>query len=199
LKAKGNKMITIAPATRADVTASLEIYQPHITGSWTSFERDVPDEKEFWDRIRQVTLTHPWLVARSGDEVLGYAYANPHRTRWAYQWTCEVSVYVSAQTYRTGIGSQLYNVLFEILKGQNVHTALAGIALPNEQSVAFHRRMGFEEVGTYRNTGYKMDGWRDVLWLQKALLDYSMDPPEFIPYNLLDVTKQGRQFSNKKG
>ena len=145
---------TIRLALADDATAIVEIYSPFVTDGWTSFEIIAPDSNEFERRIRQVMQTHPWLVADVSGEIIGYAYANPHRSRWAYQWTSEVSVYVRSDSHRTGTGRLLYQALFSILKSQNVYSALAGIALPNDVSVAFHHGLGFRVVGSYTNIGY---------------------------------------------
>jgi phosphinothricin acetyltransferase len=81
-----------------------------------------------------------------------------------------VSVYVSAQAHRRGIGRELYQTLFELLARQGFHTLCAGITLPNDASVSLHEALGFRRIGVYRRIGFKQGFWRDVGWWQLELL-----------------------------
>jgi phosphinothricin acetyltransferase len=94
-----------------------------------------------------------------------------HRERAAYRWSAEVSAYVHADAQRQGIGRLLYEALLEELARKGFCNALAGIALPNDASVAFHRSLGFEPVGVFKAVGRKFDAWHDVSWLQRRLRD----------------------------
>jgi len=101
--------------------------------------------------------------------VKGYAYACRHRERAAYRYSVDVSVYVAQDARNAGIASALYETLFAQLAQRGFHRAFAGIALPNQASIALHRRFGFEPVGIYKEVGRKFDRWLDVSWWQKAL------------------------------
>jgi L-amino acid N-acyltransferase YncA len=162
-------MIAIRSATVADAARCAEIYAPFVTDSWVSFELDAPDSEEMGRRIARALQSHDWLVAEADGRVLGYAYGSTHRTRAAYQTSCDVAVYVDPGHKRLGIGRSLYEALLPRLKAGKLHAAFAGIALPNEASIALHRAIGFEPVGTYREVGWKMGGWRDVAWFQRLL------------------------------
>ena len=162
-------MIGIRSATVADAARCAEIYAPFVTDSWVSFELAAPDSEEMGNRIARALQSHDWLVAEADGRVLGYAYGSEHRTRAAYQTSCDVAVYVDPGHKRLGIGRSLYEALLPRLKARKLHAAFAGIALPNEASIALHRAMGFEPVGTYREVGWKMGGWRDVAWFQRLL------------------------------
>lgn len=120
-------------------------------------------------RIVATTAAYPWLVACDGDRVLGYAYAGRHRERAGYRYSVDVSVYVAEEARGRNIGTMLYTRLFDILGALRFHCALAGIALPNDASVALHRRFGFRDVGVYHEVGYKFGRWLDVLWSQRSL------------------------------
>ena len=100
--------LTIRDARAEDAAACAAIYAPHVTGSWTSFELEAPDAQEMARRIADYGSTHAWLVAVREDEVVGYAYGSPHRTRAAYASSCDVAIYVSAAAPRAGIGRALY-------------------------------------------------------------------------------------------
>jgi L-amino acid N-acyltransferase YncA len=160
-----------------DAAACVAIYESAIVGSATSFEEAVPSVNEFAERIRHTTLAYPWLVLEDGGRVVGYAYASQHRSRAAYRWAADVSVYVAASHHRRGAGRVLYTELFERLRAQNVRVLCAGVTLPNEGSVGLHRAMGFETVGVYKRIGYKMGAWHDVMWLELELSPATDEPP----------------------
>src|SRR3954451_14289121 len=156
-------------ATLADAAACAAIYAPYVTETAISFETEPPDEAEMARRIAAALESHAWLVLEEGGRVLAYAYGAPFRSRRAYQWSCEVSVYVERGRERTGAGRKLYAALLERLTERGYHTAVAGMTLPNEASVGLHRAMGFEDVGTYREIGYKLGAWHDVRWMQRKI------------------------------
>jgi phosphinothricin acetyltransferase len=156
-------------ATPEDAPVLLEIYRPAIEGSVISFETVTPSTEEFAQRIESCNRTHAWLVAENAGELAGYAYGTPHRTRDAYRFSTEVSVYVDAAHRGRGIGRQLYEALFERLAGRGVFPAYAAITLPNIASVALHERVGFRHVGTLPRVGFKLGAWRDVGWWYRPL------------------------------
>lgn len=117
----------------------------------------------------------------AGERVVGYAYASQHRSRLAYRWSVDVSVYVVEGVRRGGVATGLYTALFDVLRAQGFVNAYAGTALPNPASVGFHDAMGFESVGTYEEVGYKHGAWRDVQWWVKRLAARDADPAEPVP------------------
>ena len=156
-------------ATPADAAAIHAIYAPIVRDTIISFELDPPDVVELQALIADVLTRNQWLCAVRGDTVLGYAYACAHRSRAAYQWAVDVSVYVHADARRLGVGRRLSAVLLRALRELGYWQAFAGIALPNPASVALHERVGFRPLGVYRAVGYKLGAWRDVGWWQCAL------------------------------
>jgi L-amino acid N-acyltransferase YncA len=161
-----------------DAGACATIYAPYVAGAATSFEESPPDADDFAERIERVSQTHPWLVAERGGVVVGFAYAAPHRARPAYRWTAETSVYVAEGHQGEGVGRELYATLIDLLRRQGLHSALAGITLPNAASTGLHGSLGFEQVGVYRRVGFKAGAWRDVGWWQLALTDGGAAPAE---------------------
>ena len=109
-------MTTIRLATPADASDCLEIYSPYVRGTSISFELTPPTAEEFKERIYSTLDTLPWLVCEAGDDILGYTYAGHYRTREAYQWVVESSVYVDGGQHRRGIARGLYTSLFELLR-----------------------------------------------------------------------------------
>jgi L-amino acid N-acyltransferase YncA len=171
----------IRPANSAgDAEAIAAIYAPFVNDSIISFEDVAPTTAEVAARIVRLTTTHAWLVAEDQGEILGYAYGCPHRERAAYRWATEVSVYVDPRHQRRGAGRSLYAALFAQLAAQGYRTALAGIALPNDASIALHEACGFKPVGVYRRIGFKLGSWWDVGWWQLELAHSDGDgpPPE---------------------
>lgn len=164
-------------ATPADGARLAAIYAPAVTVRATSFELVPPDATEMARRVSTLMLRTPWLVIEDERRVVGYAYASPHRDRPAYQWSVEVSAYVDENAHRKGQGRALYTALFDILVQQGFANAYAGITLPNPSSVGFHRAMGFEEIGTFREVGFKFGTWHDVAWLQRPLAPRRPDMP----------------------
>lgn len=181
-------MIRLARAD--DAAACAALYRPSVDGSWISFEEDAPDAAAMRDRIATIGATYPWLVYVDGDELLGYLYACKHRERAAYRWSVDVSIQVRDGMRRRGIGRALYAVLFRILERQRFHRAYAGIALPNDASIALHRALGFTYVGVYTEVGFKAGSWHDVAWWQRAIASDSTAtdaPPEPIPLSQVNA------------
>jgi L-amino acid N-acyltransferase YncA len=160
-----------------DAAACAAIYAPHVEGSPVSFEERAPDAAELAARIRRVSASHPWLVAELDGELVGYAYACPHRERPAYRWAADVSVYVAAGHTGRGVGRRLYTELFERLRRQRFRLACAGITLPNAASVALHESLGFAPIGVSSGIGWKQGAWRDVGWWQLELAPAGDGPP----------------------
>ena len=183
-RATHNHGIRIARPT--DAKAVLEIYSPYITDSAVSFEISVPSQSEFESRMTETLARFPWLVLEDEGQVVGYAYASSHRSRCAYNWSVEASVYVSPDHRKKKIASRLYTALFEILKKQGVLNVYSGITLPNEASVSFHESMGFSSVGVYHKVGFKLEKWHDVGWWQLRLLECDT-PSNVIPFYSIQV------------
>jgi L-amino acid N-acyltransferase YncA len=162
----------------ADAEACAEIYAPYVTAGVASFEDEAPGAAEMERRIATTSQRYPWLVAERDGAIAGYAYGTVHRTRRAYRWVVEVTVYVDARRHRTGVGRGLYQALLPLLARQRLQVAVAGITLPNDASVALHESLGFQPVGIYRDFGYKFGAWHDVGWWQARLAPASAEPQE---------------------
>ncbi|MEM7256132.1 MAG: N-acetyltransferase family protein, partial [Pseudomonadota bacterium] len=161
--------IDIRSAYTADAAQLLEIYRPFVESTVISFELSVPIVSEFEQRITTVTQGWAWLVAEVHGKVAGYAYGSAHRPRQAYQYSVEVSAYVSPDYQRRGIAAHLYTELFVRLAALGYVNAYAGIALPNDASIGFHRHQGFASIGVFPRVGFKFDRWHDVAWMHRPL------------------------------
>jgi L-amino acid N-acyltransferase YncA len=122
---------TIRLATAHDAPGVQAIYAPVVRETAISFEWEPPTVDDMGKRIGEVVERMPWLVCEHRGEVLGYAYASPHRVRAAYQWSMDVSVYIHAQARLSGVGRGLYRSLFALLILQGFYHADAGITPPN--------------------------------------------------------------------
>jgi L-amino acid N-acyltransferase YncA len=161
--------VTIRKATQADAGACLAIYRPFVESTAVSFEEVVPTVEEFAARIEKSLSGWAWLVAEKDGRCIGYAYGHSHRERAAYRWSVEVTIYVDCSHRRQGVGRQLYQRLFTELASLGYCNAYAGVTQPNESSMALHRSVGFEYIGTFRSVGRKFDRWHDVAWFQRRL------------------------------
>jgi phosphinothricin acetyltransferase len=166
-------------ATAGDAAAIASIYAPYVRASVVSFETEAPDETEICSRIEGLGDHYPWLVACDGEgAVLGYAYACPFRTRPAYRFSVETTVYVADGAHRRGIGSLLYRALLPVLEAQGFTQAIGAITIPNEASVRLHESLGFVRVGTYEKVGFKLGEWRSVGLWQRPLAKMASRPEE---------------------
>ena len=159
----------VRDATIEDAVACAAIYAPYVTDTAITFELEPPGSSELAARIRKALTGHAWLVLEDGPDVAGYAYGTSFKERAAYQWACEVSIYLELGRRRTGAGRTLYEALLPRLADRGYRMAVAGMTLPNDASVGLHTAMGFELMGTYRRIGWKLGGWHDVMWMQRPL------------------------------
>lgn len=159
----------IRPATPADAPAICGIYNHYVATTVISFEETPVAIAEMAKRIAEISQTHPWHVAQEEGAVTGYAYAGPWRTRAAYRFAVETTVYLARDRHGLGIGAKLYDVLLRDLASRGFHCAMGGIALPNPASVALHEKMGFVKVAHFREVGCKFGQRIDVGYWQRML------------------------------
>lgn len=168
-------MMKIRLATVEDSLELLKIYAQYIDTAIT-FECTLPTNKEFTERVVEITKSYPYLVCEEDNKIIGYAYAHRQMEREAYQWNAELSIYIDKSFVSKGVGKKLYSILIEILKLQGVKTVYGGVTIPNEKSENLHKALGFKHLGTYHNTGYKNNKWHDVSWFEKQIAPYSLEP-----------------------
>ena len=156
-------------AKPSDARSLLDIYAPYVENTAITFEYEVPTIQDFAIRIEKTLEKYPYLVAEEDGVVLGYAYASTYYARAAYDWAVELSVYVSQDARGKGVGSKLYDALEDLLDQMGYVHFLACISLPNEASLALHRKRGYQQVAHFPKIGYKFNRWHDIVWLQKSL------------------------------
>ena len=101
--------------------------------------------------------------------MIGYVTSSLFKVKAAYQTSVETSIYLTQETKSRGIGTKLYSALFDALVNEDVHRAYAGITLPNDASIAVHKKFRFQSVGVYHEVGRKFDQYWDVEWFEKTL------------------------------
>jgi phosphinothricin acetyltransferase len=163
--------VSIRPAVPADIPAITRIYAHAVRHGTASFELDAPDEAEMTRRMRALLDGgFPYLAAEADGTLLGYAYAGPYRTRPAYRFTVEDSIYVDPQAQRRGVGRALLDRLIADATSRNFRLMIAVIGDSQQMpSIELHRAAGFEMVGTFCNVGYKFERWLDSVLMQLAL------------------------------
>lgn len=171
--------------TPADADAALAVYAPYVLHTANTFEYEIPSVDDFRTKIKKITAQYPWLVCECDGEIVGYAYGSTHRERAAYQWSPESTVYISDKHHRKGIARILYNTLFALLQQQGYINVFASVLVTNVNSVEFHRAYGFEEIGLFKNIGYKLGEWHTNLWFQYTLQEHVIDPSVPIPITKL--------------
>jgi phosphinothricin acetyltransferase len=166
----GPARVKITAATEDDLAAIVGILNYAAANSIASFETRPVSVAERRDWFGRFSATGPYrlLVARGGDQVLGFACSQRYRDHEAFRETVEVSIALEAGSRGQGVGTALYRALFDSLALEpSVHAALAGIALPNDASVALHRKYGFTEVGTFREYAIKNGQYISSVWIQR--------------------------------
>lgn len=161
----------IRPAIPSDIDAITAIYEPAVRHGTASFELEPPDAAEMLTRYRTITAAgFPYLVAERDGVIVGYAYANHYRTRPAYRFTVEDSVYVAPAAHGMGIGRALLDALIVESETRGFRQMIAVIGDSRQiGSIALHRAAGFTFSGTLHSVGYKFGRWLDSVLMQRAL------------------------------
>jgi len=162
---------TLRSATEADMAGVQRIYGDHVAHGLASFEESPPSVEEMLARFRNLkSRSFPYIVAEGEKKICGYSYAGPYRTRSAYRFTIENSVYVDRTCSGQGIGRALLSRLIaECEKGPwRQMIAIIGNS-GNSASIALHETLGFRMVGTLREVGFKHDQWVDTVLMQRSL------------------------------
>lgn len=176
----------IRVARAEDAGAIAAIKAPYVRGTAYNFAWEPPTAAETAADIVQTLRRYPFLMATgTGGEATGFAQAEPVRHRESDQWAVELSVYVAENAQGKGIGSALYHRLLALLQQQGVLDAYACITAENMGSIAFHKRMGFAEVGRFPHAGYKLGAWHDTVWMHLALGSHVCPPKPFVPFSQL--------------
>lgn len=162
---------SIRIATDADIPAITAIYAAEVRDFVNTYEYDVPDPAEMLRRMRDVLAGgYPYLVAEIDGAIAGYAYASAFRSRAAYRWVVENSVYVATGLQGRGVGSALLQSLIAACEARGFRQMVAVIGEPtNTASIRLHQRFGFQHIGSFPGIAWKHGRWLDTVFMQRAL------------------------------
>jgi L-amino acid N-acyltransferase YncA len=171
--------VTLRLAEPDDFSAIHDIYRHHVLHGLGSFEVEPPDRAELVRRHGEVQARNlPYLVALSGGRLVGYAYAGPFRTRSAYRFTVEDSIYIAPDAIGHGVGRALLTELIARCTALGLRQMIAVIGdSGNAGSVALHRALGFGQPFVLAGAGFKFDRWVDIALMQRPLGPGAGTPP----------------------
>lgn len=179
-------------ATAADALSLLAIYAPYVRDTAITFEYEVPSEEEFRRRILETTEKYPYFCLEAEGRAVGYAYAAPFRSRKAYQWVAETSVYLAPEAQKRGWGRLLCQALEVSCRAMGLCSLYACITVPKGEdpfvtmdSALFHAHLGYGEIARFAGSGAKFGRWYDTVIMEKVLNERQPDMPEPVWYPLL--------------
>jgi L-amino acid N-acyltransferase YncA len=161
--------ITVRAATEDDMRAVGEIYNGEIANGYATFDIEPKPLEDFLQWLDEAASPFCFLVAEDAGKIVGWGLLKPFRTRAAYRFTVEDSVYVLPEYQWRGVGRAILTRLVELAREAGFHTLLAGISVPNEASERLHASVGMEKIAHEREVGYKFERWIDVVWYQMML------------------------------
>lgn len=174
--------ITIREAQIEDADRLLEIYSYYVLNTAITFEYDLPTIQEFKERIKRTKMKYPYLVIEENGRIVGYAYAGPFVGRAAYNWSCEMTIYLDQHAQKHGYGRKLYEALENLLLEMGIINLYACIGYPemedqylNKNSADFHEHMGFAKVGEFHKCGYKFGRWYNMIWMEKIIGEHTSE------------------------
>lgn len=179
----------IRNASVDDAKRLLEIYDHYVKNTAISFECETPSIDEFKARIERITKKYPYFVAVKDKKIIGYAYAAPFITRAAYDWSCELTIYIDKDKTKCGAGKMLYNAIERTLIGMGITNMYACIGYTEKEdeyltnnSANFHAHMGFTLVGTFKKCGRKFDRWYDMIYMEKIIGEHTKEKTPISDY-----------------
>ena len=184
--------LTFRVAKPNDAKEILNIYAYYVKNTAITFEYEVPSEEEFRQRIENTLKKYPYILAIENDQIVGYGYAGAFYGRAAYDWSCEMTIYLSQNAQKKGIGKQLFQYLESILKEMGICNLYACIASPKTEdefltknSIQFHSHLGYRLVGTFQNCGYKFHRWYDMVWMEKIIGEHKKNQASITRFDQL--------------
>lgn len=176
--------VLIRDAEARDLPAITEIYREAVLNGTATYELDPPDQPEMTARFETITgRGYPYIVAVNEDgTILGYAYASAFRTRPAYNWLVEDSIYLAPAARGQGIGRALVDELVTRCTALGFRQMVAVIGGSSPASIGVHRAAGFEMCGTLNATGFKLGQWLDTVFMQIALGEGAKTAPDVGAY-----------------
>lgn len=182
-------MITVRNATMSDAERILEIYDYYVRNTAITFEYEIPTIAEFEERMKTTMKKYPYLVILKDGHIEGYAYAGAFVGRAAYDWACEMTVYLDYNAQKCGMGRKIYEALEDELKKMGILNLYACIGYPEKDdeylttnSADYHAHLGFAKVGEFHKCGYKFERWYNMIWMEKTIGEHKKKQTAITPY-----------------
>ncbi len=173
-----------------DAERLLEIYDYYVKNTAITFEYETPTLEEFKGRIRNTMKKYPYLVLEDDNGIQGYAYAGVFKARAAYDWACEMTIYLDHSMQKGGMGRLLYQALEDALHKMGILNLYACIGYPEKDdeylttnSADFHAHLGYEKVGEFHKCGYKFGRWYHMIWMEKMIGEHVDEPGEIVAHS----------------
>ena len=164
------RFITIRDARPDDMAAVTAIYSKSVVGGVASYEIEPPDVAEMTSRYEAIVAKpYPYLIAEVDGEIAGYAYASAFRTRPAYRFMVEDSIYLDPQFQGRGVGKALLANLIHECTALGYRQMLAVIGGAHPASIGLHQSLGFAMAGQISASGFKFGRWLDTAIMQLPL------------------------------
>lgn len=186
-------MQVVRNATLEDAERILEIYDYYVKNTAITFEYETPSPEAFRERMRRTMQRYPYLVVLRDGRIEGYAYAGPFVGRAAYDWSCELTIYLDRNARECGMGRMLYEALEKALFRMGILNLYACIGYPEQDdeyltanSADFHAHLGFSKAGEFHKCGYKFGRWYDMIWMEKVIGEHEEKQPGVVPYRDVD-------------
>ena len=162
--------LVIRPATVSDAHDINVIYNEFVVESHVSFDTEpwTDDKRAAWLASR-IENGYPVIVAADGAGVIGAAWSGPWRDKPAYRSSVETTIVLIPGSEGSGLGTTLYRSLLADVANRSFHRAYAIIALPNDASIAIHRKFGFVEVGVLDEVGHKVGEFHSTMLMELKL------------------------------
>lgn len=169
-------MFTIRNAVIEDASRILEIYNYYVKNTAISFDYETPALDEWIARMVRTMSRYPYLVVEENGVIQGYAYAGPFVGRAAYDWSCEMTIYLDHNVQKRGVGRKLYETMEQELGKMGILNLYACIGYPDKDdeylttnSADFHAHLGYARVGMFHKCGYKFGRWYHMIWMEKII------------------------------
>lgn len=177
-------MITVRNAVLEDAGRILEIYSYYVQNTAISFEYETPTLDEWKARMARTMSRYPYLVVEEDGVIQGYSYAGSFVGRAAYDWSCEMTIYLDHNVQKRGMGRKLYEAMEQALKKMGILNLYACIGYPDRDdeylttnSAGFHAHLGYTKVGTFHKCGYKFGRWYHMIWMEKIIGEHGENQP----------------------
>lgn len=161
--------LAVLPLSEGHLGPSRTAYNHYILHSTANFHEEPLSEEEFRKMLAFSQPGHGACAAMEGNAFLGFGYVGPYKSRCAYRFTAEVTIYLAPERIRHGVGTAILAALEETARKGGIRTLIAGICLENEPSVRFFEKHGYERCAHFKKVGYKFGRYLDTVYAQKFL------------------------------